>query len=70
LDSYLDLSFDSLTSSKYWMLVLYAVIRVVSLDITESVSSQIPGLRMIGIGVHAWAINNEGHILVCYLFAI
>ena len=41
--------------------------RVVALDITESVSSQIPGLRMAGIGVHVRAINDTGQILACYL---
>jgi hypothetical protein len=43
------------------------VVRVVALEITESVSSQIPGLRTVGIGVHVRAINDEGHILACYL---
>ena len=43
------------------------VVRVVALDITESVSSQIPGLRMAGIGVHVRAINDAGQILACYL---
>jgi hypothetical protein len=43
------------------------VVRVVALDITESVSSQIPGLRMAGIGVHVRTINNAGQILACYL---
>jgi hypothetical protein len=43
------------------------VVRVVALDITESVSSQIPGLRMAGIGVHVRAINDDGQILACYL---
>lgn len=43
------------------------VVRVVALDITESVSSQILGLRMAGIGVHVRAINNAGQILACYL---
>jgi hypothetical protein len=42
-------------------------IRVVVLDVTESVSGQIPGLRLAGIGVHARAINNAGQILACYL---
>jgi len=44
-----------------------AIIRIVALDITESASSQIPGLRMAGIGVHVRAINDAGHILACYL---
>ena len=43
------------------------VVRVVALDITESVSSQIPGLRTAGIGVHVRAINDAGQILACYL---
>ena len=42
-------------------------IRVMVLDVTESTSSQIPGLRVAGIGVHARSINPEGHILACYL---
>jgi hypothetical protein len=42
-------------------------VRVVVLEITESVSSQIPGLRNVGIGVHVRAINDAGHILACYL---
>ncbi|MBX3058847.1 MAG: hypothetical protein KF770_20470 [Anaerolineae bacterium] len=43
------------------------LVRVVVLDITESVSGQIPGLRTAGIGVHVRAINDNGHILACYL---
>ncbi len=43
------------------------LVRVVVLDITESVSGQIPGLRTAGIGVHVRAINDAGHILACYL---
>jgi hypothetical protein len=43
------------------------IVRVTILDITQSQSSQIPGLRVAGIGVHVRAINNEGHILACYL---
>ena len=43
------------------------VVRVVTLDVTESVSSQIPGLRMAGVGVHVRAINDTGQILACYL---
>lgn len=42
-------------------------VRVVALDITESVSGQIPGLRTAGIGVHVRTINDAGHILACYL---
>jgi hypothetical protein len=44
-----------------------SVVRVVALDITESVSSQIPSLRTAGIGVHVRAINDDGQILACYL---
>jgi hypothetical protein len=36
------------------------LVRVVVLDITESVSGQIPGLRLVGVGVHVRAINNAG----------
>jgi hypothetical protein len=43
------------------------MVRVVVLEITESVSSQIPGLRNVGIGVHVRVINDDGHILACYL---
>ncbi|MGH2536194.1 MAG: hypothetical protein ACRDHL_02245 [Candidatus Promineifilaceae bacterium] len=43
------------------------IVRVVVLDITESVSSQVPALRMAGLGVHVRAINDAGHILACYL---
>jgi hypothetical protein len=43
------------------------LVRVVVLDVTESVSGQIPGLRLAGVGVHARAINNAGQILACYL---
>ena len=42
-------------------------VRVAILDITESTSSQIPDLRLAGIGVHLRTINAEGHILACYL---
>ncbi len=42
-------------------------VRVTTLDITVSASSQIPGLRMAGIGVHVRVINDDGHILACYL---
>jgi hypothetical protein len=43
------------------------LVRVVFLDVTESVSGQIPGLRLAGVGVHAGAINDTGQILACYL---
>src|SRR5690606_5057754 len=43
------------------------VVRVVALDITESVSSQIPGLRMAAIGAHVRAMNGAGQILARYL---
>lgn len=46
---------------------LPSTVRVAALDITESTSSQIPGLRLAGIGVHVRTINAEGHILACYL---
>ena len=43
------------------------LVRVVVLDITESVTSQVPGLRTAAIGVHVRAINDAGHILACCL---
>jgi hypothetical protein len=43
------------------------LVRVVVLDVTESVSSQIPSLRTAGVGVHVRAITEAGHILACYL---
>jgi hypothetical protein len=43
------------------------LVRVVVLDVTESVSSQIPALRTAGVGVHVRAINDAGHILACTL---
>lgn len=43
------------------------IVRVTALDVTESTSSQIPGLRLAGIGVHVRTINGEGHVLACYL---
>ena len=46
------------------------VVRVVVLDITESASSQIPGLRIAGVGVHLRATpvsRGDGQILACYL---
>jgi hypothetical protein len=44
-----------------------STVRVTALDVTESTSSQIPGLRLAGIGVHVRTINAEGQILACYL---
>jgi hypothetical protein len=43
------------------------VVRVVVLDVTESVSAQVPSLRLTSIGVHVRAVNAAGHILACYL---
>lgn len=43
------------------------MVRVVALDIIESVSTQIPGLRMAGVGVHVRTMNDAGQILTCYL---
>lgn len=42
-------------------------VRVVVLDVTESASSKILGLRLASIGVHVRTINGEGHILACCL---
>jgi hypothetical protein len=43
------------------------LVRVVVLDITESASAEIPGLRTASVGVHVRAINDVGHVLACYL---
>ncbi|SRR5690554_442141 len=43
------------------------IVRVTALDVTESASSQIPGLRLAGVGVHVRTISNEGYVLACYL---
>lgn len=43
------------------------VVRVTALDVTESASSRIPGLRLAAIGVHVRTINDEDHILACTL---
>jgi hypothetical protein len=42
-------------------------VRVVILDITETLSAQVPGLRTAAVGVHMRALNEQGHILACYL---
>jgi len=43
------------------------LVRVVILDSSKSISSQIPDFRRVSTGVHARTINESGHILVCYL---
>jgi hypothetical protein len=43
------------------------IVRVTALDVTESTSSKIPGLRLASIGVHVRTVNDAGHILACYL---
>lgn len=43
------------------------IVRVVALDITESISTQIPGLRRARVGVQVRAMNDAGQILACYL---
>lgn len=43
------------------------VMRVVVLQTSESMSSKIPGWRMVHIGVHVRSINESGHILACHL---
>ena len=43
------------------------VVRVVILDMSKGVSSQIPGLRQVSVGVHIRTISVEGYILACYL---
>ena len=42
-------------------------VRVVILDISKSMSSQMPRLRQVSVGVHVRTINDAGHILACYL---
>ncbi len=43
------------------------VVRVVVLETSESLARQIPGWRMVHIGVHVRSINEFGHILACHL---
>jgi len=43
------------------------VMRVVVLENSESLTRQIPGWRMVHIGVHVRSINDSGHILACHL---
>lgn len=43
------------------------VMRVVILETSESLARQIPGWRMVHIGVHVRSINESGHILACHL---
>jgi hypothetical protein len=43
------------------------VVRVVVLEISEGVSSQIPDLRQVSVGVHVRTISDSGCILACYL---
>ncbi len=43
------------------------LVRVVILDISKSISSQIPDWRQVDTGVHIRTINESGHILACYL---
>ena len=41
--------------------------RVVILETSESLSTKIPGWRLVHIGVHVRSINEFGHILACHL---
>lgn len=43
------------------------VVRVIVLETSESLARQIPGWRMVHIGVHVRSINESGHILACHL---
>lgn len=43
------------------------VMRVVVLETSESMSSKIPGWRMVHVGVHVRSINDSGQILACHL---
>ena len=43
------------------------VMRVVILETSESLARQIPGWRLVHIGVHVRTIDKSGHILACHL---
>jgi hypothetical protein len=43
------------------------VVRVVVLETSESLARQIPGWRMVHIGVDVRSVNESGHILACHL---
>lgn len=43
------------------------VIRVMVLETSEKVSTQIPDWRQVSIGLHIRTINSVGHVLACYL---
>lgn len=43
------------------------VMRVVILETSESQARQIPGWRLVHIGVHVRSIDKSGHILACHL---
>jgi hypothetical protein len=43
------------------------VVRVVVLETSENLARQIPGWRMVHVGVHVRSINESGHILACHL---
>ena len=42
-------------------------VRVTALDVTEGMYERVSELRIAGIGTHVRAINEDGHILTCYL---
>ncbi len=43
------------------------LVRVVILDSSKNISSQIPDFRRVNTGVHLRTITESGHILACYL---
>ena len=43
------------------------VVRVVVLETSESLARQIPGWRLVHVGVHVRSIDESGHILACHL---
>ena len=43
------------------------VVRVVNLETSESLAREIPGWRLVHIGVHVRTIDKSGHILACHL---
>ncbi|MCP4426857.1 MAG: hypothetical protein GY803_20405 [Chloroflexi bacterium] len=61
------IQFETLEAFVAEDLVKGGIVRVVALNITEGRSAAIPELRMVTIGVHARAINADGHLLACYL---
>lgn len=43
------------------------VVRIVVLETSESMSSKVPGWRLVHIGVHIRTINESSYVLACHL---